>query len=112
MFEITYTDEARADLRAIGLYILRRSGSRNIAANFVRKIRGVVEAIRPSPYMWPQTASNDSHELNYRKRPLGNYVIIYSVDDELHLITIARIFHAARDYGKLLEEDEDHEDKE
>lgn len=36
-----------------------------------------------------------------RKRPVGDFLIFYSVDD---VINVVRIFHAARDWPALLDE--------
>lgn len=76
---------------------------------FIRRIMRAVSDLRDLPYMWP--AFSFGHVGNLRKRPIGNYVLLYHVDEGSKTVLIAHIFHAARDYGKLLEEVDEHEDR-
>lgn len=38
----------------------------------------------------------------YRRRPVGNYILFYSVSKEAGLVTVARVIYARREYAKML----------
>jgi toxin ParE1/3/4 len=90
---VVFSDAAKSDLRQIALFIARDSPSR--ARSFVRELRFACEGLSENPYLFAALADYK----NLRRRVVGNYLIIYSVDE--NQISIVHIVNGARDIGGL-----------
>ncbi len=89
---------AKEDLIEIGVWIARRSGSRETARRFVQKVLGVCERLALNPEMGQlRTEFSSGH---YRSFSIGNYVIYYR--PAAKGVCVARVLHGSRDHGALL----------
>jgi len=98
---VALTEEAEADLRAIGDYIAQDNPDR--AVSFVEEIvdRCLKIGHNPSAFaLVPRYA-----HLGIRKRSFGNYLIFYRASDEA--VEVLHILHAARDFDAVLLPDND-----
>lgn len=66
------------------------------ADRMIDRFVAAAEALSQNPLRYPLIGRG-----GLRKRPLGDYVILYRTDDAIH---VARILHAARDWLSLLDE--------
>ncbi len=94
--KIVFSPQAKAALREIGLHIARDNKPR--ARSFVAELREKARQISDMPYAFPLVARYEHHGI--RRRPFGNYLIFYRVEDTW--ISIVHILHGARDYEALL----------
>ncbi len=84
--------QARQGLTDIGDYIAQDDPLR--ARSFVRDLRNKATAIGKMPRAYPFVPRFEHRGI--RRRPFGNYVIFYRIED--NRIAIILILHAARDY--------------
>ena len=98
---VALTEEAEADLRAIGDYIALDNPDR--AVSFVEEIidRWLKIGHNPSAFaLVPRYA-----HLGIRKRNFGNYLIFYRGSEQA--VEVLHILHAARDFDAVLLPDND-----
>ncbi len=72
-----------------------RSLTRKIPPQQVRRIREAMDALADDPR--PSASRKLQSREGYRLR-VGNYRILYSVDDERREVFIAEVWHRQRDY--------------
>ncbi len=94
--KIVFSAQAKAGLRDIALFIAQDNPAR--ARSFVRALRDKAVALADAPYALPIIPRYILERI--RRRPFGNYLILYRVDDEA--LVIVDIVHGARDYDALL----------
>ena len=94
--KVIISARASADLITIGDHIALNSRAR--ARSFVQDLRGACMTLRGAPLRYGLLDGFEAQGL--RRRPFGNYVIIYRADHDA--ITILRILHAAQDMDRNL----------
>ena len=90
-YKIVYKAYAEKDIWEIADYL--SDHSIQVAESFLHEIKNRVEGLTDMPFMYP----NVSHHKEYRKVSVGNYVVIYLVDDRTKQILIIRVVHGRRD---------------
>jgi len=93
---VVFADASRADLRAITIFIAGDSPSR--ARSFVAELASACTSLADKPFRYPLIPEYETKGV--RRRPYGNYAIIYTVG--ANTITIARVLHAAMDVDVAL----------
>ena len=93
---VVLSDEAKADLREIALFIARDNRTR--ARSFVRELQAKAHDVANIPRAFPLIPRYEHHGI--RRRPFRDYVIFRRIED--HRISIVPILHGARDYEVLL----------
>lgn len=89
--------QARAELSNIWNYIARESGNAAAADGVIDSITERFYLLAQFPYMG---RARDDLRPGLRSFPVGQYVIIYTIDDED--VQILHVFHGRRDIeGKL-----------
>jgi len=93
---VVLSDEAKADLREIALFIARDNRTR--ARSFVRELQAKAHDVANIPRAFPLIPRYEHHGI--RRRPFRDYVIFRRIED--HRISIVHILHGATDYEALL----------
>lgn len=94
--KVAFSDRARTELLAIGDYIAK--DSRRRALEFIEKLEGEARQIGEMPNAFPLVPRYEQYGI--RRRPFGNYLIFYRVEDDG--VYIVHILHGAMDYDALL----------
>ncbi len=93
---VVFSQQAKDGLREIALFIARDNKAR--ALSFVGELRAKARDIGSMPRAFPLVPRYEHHGI--RRRPHGNYLIFYRVEDDR--VSIVHILHGARDYEALL----------
>jgi toxin ParE1/3/4 len=93
---VVLSEQAKADLRDIGLYIAR--DNKNRARTFVRELQAKAQDIGEMPRAFPLVPRYEHYGI--RRRPYGDYLIFYRIADDQ--VSVVHILHGARDYEPLL----------
>jgi plasmid stabilization system protein ParE len=93
---IVFSDESRRDLRDITGFIAADSRSR--ARSYVAELASACTSLADQPLRYPLIPNYES--LALRRRPYGNYAIIYFAEGDV--VTIVRILHSAMDLSSVL----------
>ena len=81
----------------IWIYIARESGSIDIATRIINSLSDCFWLIAKNPYL----GRSRDHDLSpgWRSFPVGNYVVIYCIEDEF--VPILHVVHGSRDVEGL-----------
>jgi toxin ParE1/3/4 len=96
--KVVLSEQAKADLREIGLFIARDNKTR--ARSFVRELQAKARDTGDIPRAFPLIPRYEHHGI--RRRPHGDYLIFYRVDEDGECLSIIHILHGARNYEALL----------
>ncbi|MDO3436765.1 type II toxin-antitoxin system RelE/ParE family toxin [Rhizobium sp. CBN3] len=94
--KVAFSQAARADLLAIGRYILEQNPTR--ALPFMDELRSACVEIADMPHAFIELRLPRLRGV--RRRPFGNYLIFYRVEGST--VQVMRILHGARDYINIL----------
>lgn len=94
--KVVFSDEARANLRYIALYIARDNKKR--ALSFVQELREAALALGDYPRAHPLILGYESY--GHRRKPFRAYLIIYTIAGDK--VIIDAILHGAQDYEAIL----------
>ena len=96
MRQLIFTDQAEADLEAIGDYIALDSPFR--AVTFIQELRRDCLDLRSMPERYPLFERHRSTGI--RRRVHGNYLIFYRIS--VDAVEVLHILHGAMDLGRIL----------
>lgn len=91
---VTKSPESKKDLMAIWSYIAK--DNRTAASAMLRRINREIASLHHAPY---RGEAQPQFGETVRRITIGNYVVIYDVDE---VVRILRIFHGARKWEDLL----------
>ena len=94
--KVVFTDEAKAGLRSIALYIGRDSQKR--ALSCVRELRDAALALGDYPQVHLLIPRYEAY--GHRRKPYGAYLIIYTI--EADQVVIDAVLHGAQDFEAIL----------
>ena len=101
MYKLEYLPVARQDLIDIIRYISQELKNPDAANNLAVKLVEATEKVTAFPYANP--SYQPIRPLKHEYRKVQNYLILYWVDEEKKLVTVARVLYAKRNYRRLLE---------
>lgn len=93
---VRFTAEAERSLEQIGDYIAQDNPER--ALSFVRELRDKCLSLANMPYGFALALGYE--EAGIRRRPHGDYLIFYWVDNDI--VVIISVLHGTRNYTNLL----------
>ena len=91
-YDIVYTAYAERDIWQAADYLSDHSVT--AAENFLRTVKDRIEGLVGTPLMYPKI----NHYQEYRKMPVGDYVVVYVVHERAGQILIFRVVHGKRNY--------------
>lgn len=89
--------QADSDLYDIWYYIAKESGSADIAERFVQMLTDHFYLLSRNPFIG---RTRDDLRAGLRSFPVGNYVIIYRIENKE--VLILRVLHGSRDIEGIL----------
>ena len=98
-YKLTFSDDARADMDALGSYISNQLQNTSAAANIIRQIKRAVFNLCDFPEMGAPLQS-EANIMGYRYLICGNYMVFYHLTDKTVLID--RVLYGRRNYLSLL----------
>jgi toxin ParE1/3/4 len=96
MMRLVFSDQTEADLEGIGDYIAKDNPAR--AVSFLRELREACRRLCETPMRYAILDSYEAQAL--RRRPYGNYSILYQVNTDA--VLIVRILSSAMDIDETL----------
>ena len=107
-YQIDYLPSALRDFTEIADYICVKLNNPQAADRLSENLVSTVEKLGEMPYRYPvyfplAAFSVKPLKFEYRKMVVKNYLVFYWVDEENHLVTIARVIYGGRNIEQLLE---------
>jgi toxin ParE1/3/4 len=93
--KVVLTEAAIADLIGIARFIARDNPNR--AVTFVAELEERCQRLGPMPFAYPLLPGRE--ETGVRRRPHGEYLIFYRVQDAVEILHVLR---GAQDYDAIL----------
>lgn len=97
-YSIKFTRKCLNDIDEICKYISDKLKAENSANRLRTKIKNVVKELSISPEMYAKIDKMDKLKREYRRIPINNYVILYSVDKKKKIIYISHMYYGGRNY--------------
>ena len=91
-YNIVYTACAERDIWQIADYL--SDYSVEAAENFLHTVKDRIERLAKMPLMYPKI---NFHQV-YRKMPVGDYVVVYQINEHARQVVILRVVHGRRNY--------------
>lgn len=102
-YSYQFTKSAKNDLEQILHYIKVELNNPTAATSFINKFQESVTNIQLFPNSWPKVINKFLPEyIIIRKKLINNYILYYSVNDNLKSIIILRIIFSHRNTDNIL----------
>lgn len=101
-YEIVFSPESVQDLRDISGYITSALHSPQSAKRTIAKIRDAIRALAYMPKRHQLVSVSSLATIGIRRIVVGNYLVLYLVDDDAKSVTVSRIIHGGRDFEKVV----------
>jgi plasmid stabilization system protein ParE len=98
-YDIVFSKDFADDLRGIGGYVERVSGSPETSRRQLRRIRNAAKGLTSMPKRHPIVDEGIASQLGLSKATVGNYAIFYRVDDESRKVLVDRVIYGRRSLG-------------
>lgn len=102
MYKLEYLPVAQGDMVEIVHYVSQELKNPQAAERLTVQLTDAIESILAFPYACPVYAPLRALKHEYRKLIIQNYMMLYWIDDEKQVITVARVTYARRDYSRML----------
>jgi len=90
------------DVDEIVGYIARTLASPSAAASLFDGLDREVALLEEQPKTRPLSRDSFLAARGYRKSVMGNYLMLYRVDDEKKLVLLVHLFYGGRDYARYV----------
>lgn len=100
--KVKFTDTAKADLREIAFYIAEQSKDKELAKDFVNKLRERCKIPETAPECGALPKDRVLVSSGYRFLVQDNYLIFYTYSKSENIVYINAVFNAKRDYMRVM----------
>ena len=96
IYIVKFLPEAQGDLKDIHTYLSQFY--EGTAGRFFSALKISIENLKSNPFM----AQVYTKRLPYRRLIVGDYIVLYKIDENKTLIEIHRILHGSRDINRYI----------
>ena len=97
-YKVKFTEKCLEDIEEACQYIEEKLKAENVANRLRIKIKDSVKGLSTSPEMYAKTEKVDKVKRVYRRIPIDNYVLLYTVDKEDKIVYISHMYYGGRNY--------------
>lgn len=102
MYRLEFLPLARQDMVETVRYISHELKNPAAAQRLSARLIEAAERLTEFPYLYAVHTPIRPLKKEYRKIPVENYCIFYSVDEKSKTVTVMRVLYAGRNYERLL----------
>jgi len=103
-YDVTLTEQARHDMRTIYEYIADTLMEQTVAEKQLTHIENAVYSLEEMPERFRRYEKEPWRSRNLRVMPVNNYVVLYTVNNKSHIVTVIRIMYGKRNVEKELDD--------
>lgn len=96
--KVKFTEKCLEDIEEACQYIEEKVKTENAADRLRIKIKDSVKGLSTSPEMYAKTEKLDRVKRVYRRIPIDNYVLLYTVDKENKIVYMSHMYYGGRNY--------------
>lgn len=100
-YKIKYTYSSRDDIKGMKKYILDNFKYRELGENFTKKIKAGVDGLKVFP-LGHSTTGMHYRGYDIYFKPYRTYLLFYTVDEDLSVVTILRVMHDGMNWQYIL----------
>ena len=97
-YKVKFTEKCLEDIDEACNYIEERLKAKNAANRLRIKIKDSVKGLFEFPEMYAKIEKIDREKRIYRKIPIDNYVLLYTVDEENKTVYISHMYYGGKNY--------------
>jgi len=101
-YKTCFAAPALADMDGIMHYITFVLKNPTAAGDFYNTCLEKLNILCKSPRIYPLSRIKKLADKGYRRFEIGNYIVLYKIDEEGRTVYIMRIFYQKQDYKNLL----------
>jgi plasmid stabilization system protein ParE len=101
-YEVSVSLAAQGDLEDIFLYVSEALSSPIAADGFVKKVESCYSRLQENPFLYERCRDPRLSGEGYRRAVIGNFVMVYKVDEGQGLVKVYRFFYGGQNYSKYL----------
>lgn len=102
MYRLEFLPLARQDMVETVRYISHELKNPAAAQRLSARLIEAAERLTEFPYLYAVHTPIRPLKNEYRKIPVENYCIFYSVDEKAKTVTVMRVLYVGRNYERLL----------
>lgn len=97
-YEVEFTNECRKEIKKIYNYISSNLYAKHAAKKLMNKVESLTNNLAYTPKLYAKIAKYKSTEMIYRRIPVDNYLILYTVDEKNKKVYVAHFYYAGSNY--------------
>ena len=101
-YKLIISKDVHFDIDGIVSYMVDKLQNQTAAIGFLDDVEKSYKNIIGNPLMYGLCNDDKLRNQGYRKIPIKNYIILYSVDKKEKTVTVMRIFYGGRNYTELV----------
>jgi len=101
-YRVDVSEPAENDLKDIVRYITSQLSAPISALSMIELFEEAMAGLSDMPQRHTFVADERLAQMGYRKLPLKNYVVFYSIDEGNKVVDIERILYGRRDWLRIL----------
>lgn len=103
MYKVEYLPAAYRDMVDIVSYISNELGNSAAANKLGIEFVTAIDSLQDFPYRHSVYFPLKPLKHEYRRLPVGNYIVFYWVDEAEKLVVVARVIYSRRNHTQILE---------
>lgn len=101
-YRVDVSEPAENDLGEIIRYIASQLSVPLSALRLMELFEEAMECLADLPQRYPFVADERLTQMGYRKLPVKNYIVFFSIDEKNRVVDIERILYGRRDWLRFL----------
>lgn len=101
-YRVDVSKPAENDLRDIVRYIASQLSAPISALHMMELLEKAMAGLSDMPQRCPLVADERLSQMGYRKLPVKNYIMFFSIDEKNNVVDVERILYGRRDWLRIL----------
>ncbi len=101
-YRVYVSEPAANDLKDIVRYIASQLSAPVPALNMMELLEEAMLGLSEMPQRCPLVADERLSQMGYRKLPVKNYFVFFSIDEKNKVVDVERILYGRRDWLRIL----------
>jgi len=101
-YRVDVSEPAENDLKDIVRYIASQLSAPISALQMMELLEEAMSRLSNMPQRCPLVADECLSQMGYRKLPIKNYVVFFSIDEKNKVVDVERILYGRRDWLRIL----------
>lgn len=96
LFQVEVSSDCEEKIANYASYIEHRSASRQVALDWMERVYARIQTLKYHPKRHACAEENRHRDYEIRRLIIGNYLALYTVDDEARSVRVIGFRHASR----------------